>query len=387
VVIAAVTATTLAACGGASAPAAAPTKAPEPAKAAAPAPAPTTAAAPAATTAPAAAAPAAPAAAVTFPKMDVKLGHGGVLDMSYHKGAVKFSELMKERTNGAVNVQVFPNSQLGSEKDMLEQVKNGVIQISLTTPVMLANYEGWGQIGVTAIGIRGVTSPDLGREVSSMLWVEFGQFNRLIELCHEAGIHKAIMAGRIKHNSIFQLSRIDRRGIKLLARAASRKADALLGAITDELARENIEILDSTLFLRECMPPAGLLTPAAPPSAEVMEDINFGRPLAVSVAGLDIGQTIVVKQKTIVAVEAMEGTNETILRAGQLAGEGCVVVKVSKPRQDKRFDVPVLGLTTVRKLVQILASALAFPGGEAMFFEREAACELDAAHGITIFAW
>ncbi|HEX2988703.1 MAG TPA: TRAP transporter substrate-binding protein [Chloroflexota bacterium] len=151
VLIAAVAAMTLAACSS-SAPAAAPTKAPEPAKAAEPtkpaAPAATTAAAPAATTAPAAA-PA--AAAVSFPKMDVKLGHGGVLDMSYHKGNVKFSELMKERSGGNVNVQVFPNSQLGSEKDMLEQVKNGVIQISLTTPVMLANYEGWGQIGVTAM--------------------------------------------------------------------------------------------------------------------------------------------------------------------------------------------------------------------------------------------
>ena len=149
-VVAAIAAMALVACGGGSAPAAAPTKAPEPAKAAE---ATKPAAAPAATTAAAPAAPAttAPAAAANFPKMDVKLGHGGVLDMSYHKGAVKFSELMKERTGGNVNVQVFPNSQLGSEKDMLEQVKNGVIQISLTTPVMLANYEGWGQIGVTAM--------------------------------------------------------------------------------------------------------------------------------------------------------------------------------------------------------------------------------------------
>ncbi len=133
------------ACGGsAPAPTAAP-KAAEPTKAAAPAAAPTTAAAPAA------AATTAPASQAQFPKMDIKLGHGGVLDMSYHKGAVKFSELVKERTNGAVNVQVFPNSQLGSEKDMLEQVKNGVIQMSLTTPVMLSSYEGWGPIAVTAM--------------------------------------------------------------------------------------------------------------------------------------------------------------------------------------------------------------------------------------------
>ncbi len=165
VLIAVFAAMTLAACSS-PAPAAAPTKAPEPAKAAEPtkpaaAPAATTAPAPAAaaTTAPAAA----PAAAsVTFPKMDIKLGHAGVLDMSYHKGSVKFSELMKERTGGNVNVQVFPNSQLGSEKDMLEQVKNGVIQISLTTPVMLANYEGWGPIGVAAMPyiVKGNTDED-----------------------------------------------------------------------------------------------------------------------------------------------------------------------------------------------------------------------------------
>jgi tripartite ATP-independent transporter DctP family solute receptor len=145
----------LMACGGSAAPA--PTAAPkaaEPTKAAAPAAAPTAAPAAAPTKAPAAAAAptTAPAAATTqFPKMDIKLGHGGVPGMSYSLGCDKFSELMKERTNGAVNVQVFGNSQLGSEKDMLEQVKNGVIQMSLTTPVMLANYDGWGPIAVTAM--------------------------------------------------------------------------------------------------------------------------------------------------------------------------------------------------------------------------------------------
>lgn len=254
-------------------------------------------------------------------------------------------------------------------------------------PFLLAKAARERKISVTAIGINGITSPDLTREVDAMHWVEFGQFNKLIEICHNEGIHQAMMAGRIKHNSIFQLSKIDRRGIKLLAKAASKKADALLGAITDELARENIQILDSTLLMRECMPPAGLLTPTAPPSQAVLDDIHFGRPIATSIAGLDVGQTVIVKQKTVVAVEAMEGTNETITRAGAVAGEGCVVIKVSKPRQDKRFDVPVVGLTTIRKMAQAQCTALAFPGGEALFFEREEACALAAAHGITIYAW
>lgn len=254
-------------------------------------------------------------------------------------------------------------------------------------PFLLAKAARDRNISVTAIGISGITSPDLTKEVEMMHWVEFGQFNRLIEICHQAGIHKAMLAGRIKHHSIFQLSKIDRRGIKLLTKATSKKADALLTAITEELARENIQILDSTMLLRECMPPAGLLTPSVPPSPAVLDDINFGRPIAASVAGLDVGQTIVVKQKAVVAVEAMEGTNETITRAGEIAGEGCVVIKVSKPRQDRRFDVPVVGLTTVKKLIQARCSALAFPGGEALFFEREEACALAASRGITIFSW
>lgn len=254
-------------------------------------------------------------------------------------------------------------------------------------PFLLAKAAKDRNIFVTAIGIHGITSPDLTQEVDAMFWVEFGQFNRLIEVCHEAGIQKAVMAGRIKHHSIFQLAKIDRRGIKLLAKTASKKADALLGAITDELASEDIEILDSTMLLRECMPPAGLLTPTVPPSPSVMDDILFGRPLANSIAGLDVGQTIVVKHKTIVAVEAMEGTNQAILRAGEIAGEDCVVIKVSKPRQDRRFDVPVIGLTTVKKLIAARCAALAIPGGEALFFEQEEACTLAAAHGITIYAW
>lgn len=254
-------------------------------------------------------------------------------------------------------------------------------------PFLLARAARDRKISVTAIGIHGITSLDLEREVDTMLWVEFGQFNRMIELAHEAGIHKAMMAGRIKHTSIFQLSKIDSRGIKLLAKSASKKADALLGAVTEELAKEDIEILDSTMLLRECMPPPGLLTPSAAPSQAVLDDIHFGRPIASAIAGLDVGQTLVVKHKSVVAVEAMEGTDETIVRAGSIAGEGCVVIKVSKPRQDKRFDVPVVGQTTVRKLAQIRAAALAFPGGEALFFEREAACALAADYGITLLAW
>lgn len=254
-------------------------------------------------------------------------------------------------------------------------------------PFLLAKAARDRHITVTAIGVRGITPVELADAVDEMLWVEFGQLGKMIDLCHQASVDKVIMAGRIQHRSIFQLSRIDRRGLKILASLPSKKADSLLGALTNELARENIEVLDSTLLLRECMPPAGLLTPACPPTDSILGDIAFGKPIACQVAGLDIGQTIVVKQGTIVAVEAMEGTDKTILRAGAIAGEGCVVIKVSKPRQDRRFDVPVVGMTTIRKLVEARCAALAIPGGEALFFDREEAIAHAQKHGVCIYVW
>lgn len=263
----------------------------------------------------------------------------------------------------------------------------GIIAGEGNFPRLLARAAREHNIHVSAIGIRGITSSDLADEVDQMHWVDFGKFNRIIEVCHEAGIRKAVMAGRIKHSCIFHLSKIDRRGIKLLARTANRKADTILKAVTDEFGREGIEVMDSTLLLREWMPPSGLLTPQAPPDRHIMEDIEFGRPIADRVAGLDIGQTVVVKEGTVVAVEAMEGTDKVILRAGEQAGAGCVVIKVAKPRQDRRFDVPVIGLTTVKKMIQARCSAMAFPGGQVLFFEQDDACALAASRGISLYAW
>lgn len=242
-------------------------------------------------------------------------------------------------------------------------------------------------VSVTAVGVRGVTNPELASEVDHIHWIEFGQINRLIKACHESNVERVMLAGRIQHNSLFQLSHMDMRGVKLVARTKPRTADALLGSFTEELARENIEVMDSTMFLHECMPPSGLLTPGCPLDEEQQADLEFGRPLARSIAGHDIGQTIVVKQQTIVAVEAMEGTNLCILRAGEIGGPGCMVIKIQKPRQDRRFDVPVVGLTTIRKMVQAGATALCIPGEQVLFFDQKEACELAAEHGISIHAW
>ena len=254
-------------------------------------------------------------------------------------------------------------------------------------PFLLAKAARERRIVVTAIGIEGITSPALANYVDSMHWVQFGKFKQLFELCRRSGFAKAVMAGRIKHKSIFQIAKMDSLGLKMLGRMSTRKADAILTAITDEFAREKIEIIDSTLLIRECLAPSGLLTPRVPPSRELLADLDFGRPLAELIAGADIGQTIVVKQQSVVAVEAMGGTDLTILRAAEDAGAGCLVIKVSKPRQDKRFDVPVIGKTTIRKMIDAKCAGLAIPGGEALFFDREEACEMAQEHGICIYAW
>lgn len=253
-------------------------------------------------------------------------------------------------------------------------------------PLMVARAARSHEVSVVAVGVEGLTIPDLEAEVDVMHWVRFGQFDSMIRVLQGEGITKLILAGRIKHNSIFQWTRIDARGRRLMARVATRKADSLLAAVTQEFANENIEVLDSTLFLRGCMPGAGLLTPKAPPDARVRQDIEFGLKDAREIARLDIGQTIVVKNKSVVAVEAMEGTDRTIARAAELAGEGIVVVKVNKPNQDRRFDVPVVGSTTINGLIAARAAALAFPADEILFFDRAESCARAENHGVTVIA-
>lgn len=250
-------------------------------------------------------------------------------------------------------------------------------------PLLLARSARDRGVRVFAYGLKGVTSDEIQSLAEKTTWLEFGKLQKLIDRLHEDGITHLTMAGRVRHESIFDLLKFDMRAVKLLGRLVDRRADSLLLAGVAELEGEGVRVIDSTIFLRSMMPPAGRLT-SRPPSKEVLADVAFGHGLAKAVAGLDVGQTVVVKDRAIVAVEAMEGTDACIERAGQVAGPGCVVVKVSKPRQDRRFDVPVVGLTTVRKLVAARAAALAFSGGETLFFDREEAVALAEREGIAI---
>lgn len=253
-------------------------------------------------------------------------------------------------------------------------------------PLLLAQAARSNGVEVIVFAINGFASPAIAEHANRVHTVELGQLNHTIELMHQCGLREIAMAGRVPHTSIFQYRHFDARAMKLVARAIHRKADALLGALASEFASEGITIIDSSLFLKSLMPKEGLLTPARALTDYEQEQVTFGYPIAKVIAGQDIGQSIVVKEKMVIAVEGAEGTDECIKRAGELAGPGCVVVKVSKPRQDMRFDIPVIGPGTVKHMTRAGATALAVSANECLFLHRDQVLESANQADICIFA-
>ena len=227
-------------------------------------------------------------------------------------------------------------------------------------------------IEMAVIAIREEASPALERAAKRLHWVSLGELSRTIELLHQEGVKRAVMAGQVKHNKIFSAIRPDWKLAKLLFSLPSKNTDSLIGAVAKVLQEEGIELVNSTEFLGPLLPKEGLLTRRAP-SDEESADIDYGRRVAHQIAGLDLGQTVVVRDCACIAVEAMEGTDETIERAARIAnGQRITVVKVSKPRQDMRFDVPVVGAKTIEVMRRSGATALAVDAGRTLLFERDA---------------
>jgi DUF1009 family protein len=242
-------------------------------------------------------------------------------------------------------------------------------------------------IEMAVIAIREEASPELERRTSRLHWVSLGELSRTIELLHQEGVKRAVMAGQVKHNKIFSAIRPDWKLAKLLLTLPSKNTDSLIGAVARVLADEGIELVDSTKFLGALLPAAGILTRRAPDQTE-SADINYGRAIAQQIAALDLGQTVVVRDRACVAIEAMEGTDETIERAARIvAGQRLVVVKVSKPAQDMRFDVPVVGLRTIEVMHRANATALALDAGKTLLFDRDALIAAADEAGISIEAF
>ncbi len=227
-------------------------------------------------------------------------------------------------------------------------------------------------IEMAVIAIKEEADPDLAGLTARLHWVSLGELSKTIDFLHQEGVTQAVMAGQVKHNKIFSAIRPDWKLAKLLFTLPKKNTDSLIGAVAKVLEAEGIRLVDSTVFLKPLLPDAGVLTRRGP-SEEESADMAYGLGLARNIAAMDIGQTVVVSSQACIAVEAMEGTDETIARAARIAGgKPLVVVKVSKPKQDMRFDVPVVGLPTIATMKASGATALAVDAQRTLLFDREA---------------
>jgi len=241
---------------------------------------------------------------------------------------------------------------------------------------------------VVTVAIEGEAFPELeslSRELghSSFTWNPLGQLGKCIKILKGAGVSRAIMAGQVKHVKLFGGVMPDLTLLSVLTKLKSKNTDALIAAIADVLQGHGITLMDSTELLADLLAKPGVLTTTTPTPA-MQADFDFGYQVADTVAGLDIGQTIVVKDKAVVAVEAMEGTDLTIERAGTLAGAGARVVKVAKPSQDMRFDVPVVGVATIAQMVAAGADAISVDAGKTLMIDGQAVIDAANAAGIVI---
>jgi UDP-2,3-diacylglucosamine hydrolase len=240
---------------------------------------------------------------------------------------------------------------------------------------------------VTVVAVKEEAFPELegaARAAGADLhWVSLGHLGKCIKILKEAGIHQALMAGQVKHAKIFSGIIPDFTLLSVLTKLKARNTDALISAVAEVLRGEGIELLDSTAFLDPLLARSGVLG-RRQPSAEEREDFAFGYRMADAVAALDIGQTIVVRDKAVVAVEAMEGTDAVVRRAGDIAGPGTRVVKVAKPNQDMRFDVPVVGVATIDVMKAAGATAITIDAGRTLIVDGERFIQAADAAGIAV---
>jgi len=261
----------------------------------------------------------------------------------------------------------------------------GLIAGNGVFPVLVARGAREAGVEVVCCAHVGETDPAIEAEVPSCTWVRVGELGRIIRTFKEAGCSSAVMAGGITKVRLFSGFRPDLRGAAFLARMRTLHDDKLLVGIADELAGEGIPVVASTLYLPRLVPEPGVLGRRAPKAKE-REDIRFGLGVAKAIGAFEIGQTVVVKDGLVLAVEAVEGTDAAIRRGAELARRGAVVVKVAKPGQDLRFDVPAVGPATIRLMAETHATVLAVEAGRTLLLERDATISLADMAGIAVVA-
>jgi UDP-2,3-diacylglucosamine hydrolase len=237
---------------------------------------------------------------------------------------------------------------------------------------------------IVAAAFTGETDPSLEQHVDLVEWMRVGQLSRLLKFFREQGIRAAIMAGQIAPKNLFDL-RPDWKALLMLARLKERNAESIFAAIGAELRKIDVELLPATSFLENYLAPTGLICGPELVRREE-EDVDLGWKTAKEIARMDVGQTVIVKNGTVLAVEGLEGTNEAIRRGGKLAREGAVVVKVAKPNQDMRFDVPVIGVETIGVAREAHIRVIAVEAGKTLLLERDAIVDLANQSKISIVA-
>lgn len=262
--------------------------------------------------------------------------------------------------------------------------KIGLIAGNRKFPLLFASSARKKGCKIIAIAIKGDTCAKLKKSVDKIYWLKLSEFQKMFDIFKAEGVEVVVMAGQISPRRLFSKETQGSPELRqILDALKDKKAETLFGAVAKKLEAAGLTLLDSTTFIEEYLPKKGTLTKLEP-DFNTWEDVYFGLSLAKEVANLDIGQTVAVKSKVIVAVEAFEGTDNLIRRAGRIGRGKVVIVKVSKPKQDMRFDVPVIGLNTVKNLVKAKCRCLAFEAGKTLFIDQEESIRLADKKGISI---
>jgi UDP-2,3-diacylglucosamine hydrolase len=237
---------------------------------------------------------------------------------------------------------------------------------------------------IVAAAFTGETDPSISELADTVEWLRVGQLGRLLKFFRENNVRRGIMAGQIAPKNLFDL-RPDVKALVVLAKLKQRNAESIFSAIADELKKADVDLLPATMFLENDMAKSGLIAGTKLSRAEE-DDVELGWSVAKEMARLDVGQTIIVKNGTVLAVEAFEGTNDAIKRGGALAREGAVMIKVAKPNQDMRFDVPVIGVETIKVAAEAKLRVIAVEAGKTLLLERDKVVELASRSKISVVA-
>lgn len=240
-------------------------------------------------------------------------------------------------------------------------------------------------VALVVVAHRGETPPEIADLIPDVTWVHVGELGKIISTFQDAGVTQAVMAGGIHKSGALTNIQPDERGLAFISRLPSLKDDVILRGVAQELESEGITVVESTRFLSSLLPQSGTLT-SQEPNEQQWRDIQFGFTAARDIGRWDIGQSVVVKRETVIAVEGMEGTNAAIRRGGELGGAGAVVVKTSKPQQDLRFDVPAVGPDTIRIMHEVKAAVLAIEAGKTLMIDKEALLQSANDNGISVVA-